>query len=502
MKKLGIIGMGISGKAVAENASSLGYEIYTYDSRSSVNTLDASLKLDVLCVSPGIKIENNPDKNLLSIMEQADKNNTEIVNDIELYFKHFSRPIIAVTGSYGKSTVVSMIHFLLNHLDIKSALKGNIGLPIFTAEEDLSYEYKEGDKINLEKALILELSSAQLMRIKSMNAKVGVLLNIYPHHLDYHGSMTEYIKAKRKILDMSEKQIICMESFSAQLAIYYPYAHKINFETLAEKKKEEKRQHKLNQMDSVQLVSDIPANDTYDDSYNSEDHNKNYELDEDDIMKDVLYYNENVDSSSYNDENENYHDETENTSKTYILLEKNAIMAATAVCEYLGKFDQYDDLVSYCISNFKPLPHRMQVVRIKDGLTIINDSKSTGVHATIAAIKQIDTKVILLCGGKYYSENDEDWKLLLNQTLLRKIRYMITFGESADFLYSFFKNNIRVSQVNTVEQACILALEHAYGTLSDDITILFSPGCQSFDAFKSFEERGEKFREYIKKLMK
>lgn len=486
-KKLGIIGMGISGRAVAEYASKLGYEIYTYDSKSSTNTLNPNMHIDVLCISPGINLrllDENPDKKLIEIITKAQNNETEIVNDIELFFKHFKRRTIAITGSYGKSTVSSMVSFMLNHLGIKNILKGNIGLPIFAKEtispenknsqtesaenEESKEKLKEDMWFDEDSVLVLELSSAQLTLMKSMKAEIGALLNIYPHHLDMHGSIPEYIKAKRQILELSDKQVIVMEGLSAQLAAYYPLSQQIDFDTIADKLAQAKNKKAMNQMDSLQIVSELPK----------------YELPKQELQ------------------------EKEKNIQTpkYTLFGKNCIAAASIVCEFIGSFDKYEELISVCEEDFKPLPHRMEYVMemsmYGNNITVVNDSKATDVHAVVAAIENMDTKIVLLCGGKYNTEAASNWKLLLNKKLLSKIKYIIAFGECGDFLYKFFKDSVRVSQAPTLREACIIASEYINdynGRL--DLTILLSPGCQSYDEFRDFGDRGEKFVQYMKELL-
>lgn len=485
-KKLGIIGMGISGRAVAEYASKLGYEIYTYDSKSTTNTLNSNIHTDVLCISPGINLrllDENPDKKLIEIITKAKNNGAEIVNDIELFFQHFKRRTIAITGSYGKSTVSSMISFMLNHLGIKNILKGNIGLPIFAKEiiphqtkdfenESTEVEKEESKEVAKEdtwfdedSVLVLELSSAQLTLMKSMKAEIGALLNIYPHHLDMHGSIPAYIQAKRQILELSDKQVIVMEGLSAQLAAYYPLSQQIDFDTIADKLDQAKHRKEMNQMDSVQIVSELPKQ----------------EWSKKGKAKEIPV-------------------------PTYTLFGKNCIAAASIVCEFIGSFDKYDELISVCEEDFKPLPHRMEYVMetsiYGNNITVVNDSKATDVHAVVAAIENMDTKIVLLCGGKYTEEAAPNWKLLLNKALLKKIKYIIAFGECGDFLYKFFKDSVRVSQAPTLREACIIASEYINdynGRL--DLTVLLSPGCQSFDEFRDFGDRGEKFVQYMKELL-
>ena len=201
MKKIGILGIARSGLSAALKAKELGYEVFISEYKkleeSDVNVevltgmnyefgghSDELLNYPLVIVSPGIPL-NTP------IIKKLAANGNELISEIEFGFriKHPDTKIIAVTGSNGKSTTVSLIYHILNELTFKVALAGNIGIAFTSLPlEKTVYDY-----------VILELSSFQLDLVSSFKPDIAVLLNITPDHLNRYDSFDDYSLAKFKI---------------------------------------------------------------------------------------------------------------------------------------------------------------------------------------------------------------------------------------------------------------------------------------------------------------
>ena len=188
--RLGIVGLGVGGKALLQNAYKAGYDqILTYDTSCANNTLSHIDQVDVMCLSAGIDVAKADNK----IKKLAQHKN--LVNDIELFFRHKIKPkVIAVTGSYGKSSVVFYINQVLTEHGVLNKMVGNIGNPI--------WDYFEYDGV-----FVLELSSYQLELLTSLKAQIGAITNIYPHHLARHKVFEIYAQLKTKLLDTSDISI-------------------------------------------------------------------------------------------------------------------------------------------------------------------------------------------------------------------------------------------------------------------------------------------------------
>lgn len=207
-----VLGLGITGYATAAFCRKMGYSVAVTDSRVrpplierlrnsfpevevAFGAFDYTMlqKARRVVMSPGIC----PDEPVSVWLKKQKK---EIISDIDLFLEHYDGKIIAVTGSNGKSTTVKMLHDLINQTGQSAAMVGNIGQPILahlTSERDVQRDW-----------IILEISSFQLHWTAKMRADIGVLLNIYPNHLDWHSSYQEYRDTKMKLLACSERVIM------------------------------------------------------------------------------------------------------------------------------------------------------------------------------------------------------------------------------------------------------------------------------------------------------
>lgn len=199
-KTILIIGAGESGLGVAMLAAQQGYHIRVSDSGNlSPQTKDVLQKLkavweegkhtlqllegaDLLVKSPGVR-PSNP------LVVQAEEKNVPVISDIEFGYMHTSKPIIAITGTNGKSTATALIHHLLICAGLRAVACGNIGLSFCRA----IVEKPDADW------WVVEVSSFQLAHTVNFRPRIAILLNITPDHLDWHSSLEDYIRAKLKI---------------------------------------------------------------------------------------------------------------------------------------------------------------------------------------------------------------------------------------------------------------------------------------------------------------
>lgn len=169
---------------VKEKLSSLGGVEYEIGGHTRLFII----KSDIIVVSPGVPLSADP-------VKWAKEMHIPVIGELELGAMFCPAPIIAVTGTNGKSTTVTLIYEILRANNIKSFLLGNIGTPIC----------EEIPKISRNSVVSLEVSSFQLETIKSFRPKVAVYLNLTQDHLDRYGSMPEYAKAKLRIFENQKK---------------------------------------------------------------------------------------------------------------------------------------------------------------------------------------------------------------------------------------------------------------------------------------------------------
>ncbi len=191
MRKVLVIGCGVSGIAVIEDCLSKNVSVTAVDKVVNKTTLCNvfcedhifdPFDFDLVVVSPGVKLDHPQ-------VKCATEHGIEVIGEVELALRRSTNFTIGITGTNGKSTVVSLITHVLNSVGKKAFAVGNIGMPIISLV----------DKINVEDILVVELSSFQLMTMKKRSLDVAVILNITPDHIDWHGSMEEYVKAKLRI---------------------------------------------------------------------------------------------------------------------------------------------------------------------------------------------------------------------------------------------------------------------------------------------------------------
>lgn len=197
-----VVGLGITGIAVARfllsegvyvgvsdssHATNLDQELHEFKSRGvkielGGHSLDMFLWADTIILSPGVPFN-------LPIVRTAIESGKEVISEIELAYKFITKPIIAVTGSNGKTTTTTLIRNILKLSGYSIFLGGNIGTPLIQiAGNDSEYDY-----------MLLELSSFQLQGIKKFKPYISVCLNIYPNHLDHHADFEEYVNSKMNI---------------------------------------------------------------------------------------------------------------------------------------------------------------------------------------------------------------------------------------------------------------------------------------------------------------
>ena len=359
--KITIIGLKKSGYAAAILGYELGADVFvselnidaeiTYNKEKLIKKniqveigshSNKIYKADLWVLSPGVPSDVN-------IIKKAKNLNIPIIGEIEFASKFTKLPIIAVTGSNGKSTTVNILHSMLDNGEIKPILAGNIGTPF---SEKVKEEINSPSKGNL---YILEISSFQLEFIDQFRAIICLYLNITPDHLDRHKNMEKYIKMKLKMIKNHYKDDIVIYNIddpTFKTAFDNYHIKKIPFSIL-------------------EKTPFFRANEKY-----IYDKNENPFIS---IDKIALKGKHNL---------------------------SNIIASAT-----VAKVMKIDNLlIKNTMKNFKGIAHRLQKIKIINNVTYINDSKATNIHSVIVAINSFKSPILLLLGGK---NKNSDFRLLL-----------------------------------------------------------------------------------------
>jgi len=223
--KYSLFGYGISNRSLAKYLVEKGDEVFVSDVRKlskeekiegveyEVGNTKRILDSDIIVISPGIPPTNY-------IVKEATKNNIPVLSDIELFYRIFKPKIIAVTGTNGKSTTVSLINKILNKKYV-SYIGGNFGVPIFDYANK-NYDY-----------LVVEISSFQLYYTNTFKPYIAIILNITADHINWHGTFENYKKAKYNIFKNQDKNDISILNY--QLPYPNTCAKKLTFSTVKRK---------------------------------------------------------------------------------------------------------------------------------------------------------------------------------------------------------------------------------------------------------------------------
>lgn len=382
------------------------------------------LEADFIVVSPGVHLD-------IPILMEAQRRGIPIYGEIEVAFWYANAPVYAVTGTNGKSTTVNLLHSMLRASGIKSVLAGNIGYPFSKAV----LEVKEAD------CYVLEVSSYQLETIETFHPRIASILNITPDHLDRHGSMEEYLRAKMRIsLNQTEEDSIWINANDDALRDLEFTSSKYLFcRDGLPKKGAGVVNGKM-----IVLGTEIME------------------------VKDIRL------KGPHNLENS---------------------LCASGMAYQAGASKSAIEKV---LREFSGLEHRMEFVAEIEGVVYINDSKGTNVVSTIMALDSYDAPIILIAGGRGKKAGYER----LAKKIMEKVRILITLGEDgpaigeAAISEGFDARN--VVSVSSMEEAVRVA--HSLARPGD--YVLLSPACASFDMFSNFEERGRVFKRAVLELQK
>ncbi|HET9122864.1 MAG TPA: UDP-N-acetylmuramoyl-L-alanine--D-glutamate ligase, partial [Acidiferrobacteraceae bacterium] len=200
-KKVGVVGLGATGLSCIRYLRQQGFEVTAFDTRPEpprlgevslrypdvrvqVGRLEAAqfLDLDFLAVSPGLSLE-------VPALKAAAERGIPLIGDVELFARVAPCPVIAITGSNGKSTVTTLVGEICRHAGIRGVVAGNIGVPVLDALASAAAA----------DVFVLELSSFQLETTCSLNARAATVLNISPDHMDRYRDLEQYAAAKARI---------------------------------------------------------------------------------------------------------------------------------------------------------------------------------------------------------------------------------------------------------------------------------------------------------------
>ncbi len=391
---------------------------------------DRAMEGDLLVLSPGVP----GDAPIVRAWKRAEK---QVAAEIEVASWYCSSRIIAVTGSNGKTTVVNWLADVWKRAGRGYLLAGNVGTAFSEVVEQTSEEVD----------VILEVSSFQLDHIDRFRARVAVLLNITPDHLNrYHNQFEEYIASKMQLPRHQTRDDILIYGFDDPVV----------------KEQVEKLAGHPDAPTALPFSSEVEVPGVF-------------------LRNGIIC----IQTDRY--------DEEVIPMKQLALPGKHnlrnglAVALAARICE-IDKGPIRESL-----SGFEGVPHRLQKVREMDGVTWYNDSKATNVNAVWYALTSFSRPVILIMGGR---DKGNDYSELAPE-IRKKVKLIVAIGESRETIREQLRGVAPVIWfADTMQDAvrkCFMKAERG------DV-VLLSPACASFDMFESYEDRGLRFIQSVMTL--
>jgi UDP-N-acetylmuramoylalanine--D-glutamate ligase len=422
---------------------------------------------DVLCLSGGVPID-------LPIVIEAKRRGVPLSNDAQIFTEVCPAPVIGITGSAGKTTTTTLVGEILKFwiLDFgfriseygnpKSQIEnpksvwvgGNIGNPLISDVE----------RIQPHDLVVMELSSFQL-ELMTRSPRIACITNITPNHLDRHGTMDAYIAAKRHIIDFQREddwQVLCADNDVT--AGLNTHARTLWFST------------------------------------RSEPHGDGAWMDEDGNLRLRMSPHPSLPRLAGEDKGGGIDEVICHRRDLLLMGEHNIlnVLAASAVCAIAGA---PVTAMRQVATTFRGVAHRLQLIREDAGVRWYDDSIATAPERLMAALKCFDQPVILLAGGR---DKHLPWDEAA-QMMHERCKAVILFGEMGPMVAEELRmKNEELSKQGVVLHSSFLilksleeAIEKARSMAVSGDVVLLSPGGTSYDAFKDFAERGDRFREWV-----
>ena len=440
--KIGVVGLGITGKAAVRYIQACGAVAHVSDLREQQRFLEDEGKfleksnvrweagghtekflqaMDLILVSPGIHPK-------MPLLQNLSEMGVPVMGELALAADLLKVPVVGITGTNGKTTVTTILGHIFKEAGMRPFVGGNIGNPLY-------YYLLCPDSYDI---LVLELSSFQLEACHGFAPDYGLLLNVSPDHLDWHGSMSAYETAKMNLF---------MNQSPDQYAI------------LSE------------ELITGQDPQFTGKGSVY--SFGNGNHNR-AKVDRDCVL---LKLEDSEEEYRYRDYGQ-------------IRGVNRSNFAAAILTAHL--YGLHKEEISRGLRSFSFLPHRLEYVDRVADVSYYNDSKATNTGAVIAALQHFDGNVVLIAGGR---DKGDDYTLL-RQAVAEKVVALVLLGEAAELLASALADLTAVSRVYSMEQAVSAASQLA----APGGTVILSPGCASFDMFTSYGHRGNEFKKEVARL--
>ena len=449
-ERIVILGGGESGIGAALLASVKGHEVFLSD--ASMISLDRKYILEaneidfeegghtkekILNANRVVKSPGIPDS--ASLVQELNSLEIPVISEIEFAYNYLPEgsKVVAITGTNGKTTTTLLTYHLLKDAGLDVAIGGNVGTSLAGLIAQGSHAY-----------YVVEVSSFQLDGTRDFKPDVAVLLNITPDHLDrYDNDFGQYVNSKFKIVEnltQDECFIYCHDS---------------------EPITEELGQRKL----EACLFAISASKHERLQAYLEEDH--------------IIF------NYQYKEFSGNHRVPLADIS---LIGKHNMVNTMAAVLSALFMGVPIEK-ITIGLRTFENAPHRLELIADINGVGFINDSKATNVDAVYYALDGVRSKIVWIVGGV---DKGNDYSSLM-ELIKEKVKAIVCLGlDNGKLRTSFGQLDIPLVETANVDRAT----EEAYKLAESGDVVLLSPACASFDLFKNYMDRGDKFRQAVNDL--
>ncbi len=397
------------------------------------------LAQDLIILSPGVPPN-------LKIFDYARGNGVQVTGEFEFATWFIKEPVIAVTGTNGKSTTCKLIELFLKESGVPAWLGGNFGEPLV---EYLRKQINPEPDVPKTKVVIAEVSSFQLEHSERFTPQNIVFTNLAENHQDRYRSMEDYVNAKRRIFantNQATTSILNADDNAVVELARDPAVQRGRIFYFSRKPQLEPQ---------IMTIGGAVC------------------------IKNEIRVRTGPDIETY-------------TVKQMKMRGKHSIdnvMAATLAAREHGATH---DAIQRVIETYPGMHHRLEYVRRVGGVEFFNDSKATNVHAVLRALDAFEENIIMIMGGKDTNLSYE----ALRDIVKKKVKTLILVGEAKERINRDIGDFSETFLIGTFEEAVLIAYQKS--RIGD--IVLLSPGASSYDMFDSFEERGNYFKEIVKRF--
>lgn len=450
-RDVALFGLGGSGLVTAQALIAGGARVTAFDdSPASVAKAQAAgiptgdlraldwSTLAALVLAPGVPLTHPKPHWSVELAKGA---GVEVIGDIELFVRERrahapGAPLVAITGTNGKSTTTALIHHILKHAGLDAQIGGNFGPAI------LSLDSPAPDRVH-----VIECSSYQIDLAPSLDPTVGILLNLSPDHLDRHGDMQHYAEVKQCLVagvEVGGTAVVGVDDeWSLSIADRLDIAGR-----------------KLVRISVLHGLDDGICRDG-----------------------DALLVREGGRTVF-----------TVPLAGIGSLRGAHNAQNAAAAFAAVSALGLASEVIVAGIRSFPGLAHRMEEVRTIGKVLFVNDSKATNADATERALLSFED-IYWILGGKPKAGGIEPLRALFS-----RVRKAYLIGEAAEAFAATLGDTVPFEMCGTLEAAIPAAARDAAASEAGHPVVLLSPACASFDQFPNFEVRGDRFRTLVQAL--